>query len=62
MRLSGYLLDKMDNKKLASYKNILSKHGNGNIADEELFEIVKNVEQLADVISAFEKKKLVDKK
>jgi hypothetical protein len=47
----------MDNKKLENVRKILAKHGHGNLSDEEVFEISKNISALADVILNFEEKK-----
>jgi len=45
----------MEVKNLESYRKILAKHGHDNVSDEELFEISKNIRQLADVVVAYEK-------
>lgn len=47
----------MDVKNLEKYRQILAKHGHDNVSDEELFEISKNIRQLADVVVAYEKNK-----
>lgn len=46
----------INNKEIEKYREILAKHGHGNLSDEEVFEIVKNTNQLADVILNFENK------
>ena len=46
---------------LENYRKILEKHGYGNVSDEELIEISKNIGQLADVVLAYEKNKKIAK-
>lgn len=47
----------MEKQDLKQFKETLKKHGH-NPPSEDLFEIYKNIQQLADVIIEFEKKKL----
>ena len=42
---------------LEKNRKILVKHGHDSLSDEEVFEISKNIQQLADVIIDFQKKK-----
>lgn len=53
------MITKLDNKKLEKIKKLLAKHGQKNPSDEEIFEISKNIQNLADVIINFESNKTV---
>jgi len=50
----------MNNSNLERYREILEKHSHKNVSDEELLEILGNIEQFVDVVSAYERRKETD--
>lgn len=43
-------------QKLEEYKSLLKKHRYPTASDQEIFNIIKNVQNLANIITAFERK------
>jgi len=50
----------MNMENLDTCRKILEKHGYNNVSDDELLEISRNIGQLADVVSAYERRKETD--